>query len=265
MSVSTEVQRTLVKSPPELWAELGNVEGLSRHLGEVGEIRVTKVEPETRVEWEADLASGVVELKQSGWGTRVTLSLTRELPEAESEDSEEAGMEQPEAVAETGSKSAEAIEPAPVVDAEVTAIAAELEVIVVAPEPAECPEPPLVTTQPAPEAEFTAAPAEPKQGFFARLFKRRKRVEALAESQTEPIVQVQPDPEPAPPVELQAMALPEPVYPDPPPAPVEPEPSADLATELAELEAQLQQESTEFLTGVLDRLGAAHHRPFSRA
>ena len=51
MSVSTEVQRTLVKSPPELWAELSSPEGLTRHLGEIGEIRVVKLEPETRVEW----------------------------------------------------------------------------------------------------------------------------------------------------------------------------------------------------------------------
>jgi hypothetical protein len=42
---STEVQRTLVKSPPELWAELGDPASLARHLGELGEIRVTRVEP----------------------------------------------------------------------------------------------------------------------------------------------------------------------------------------------------------------------------
>jgi hypothetical protein len=35
----------------------------------------------------------------------------------------------------------------------------------------------------------------------------------------------------------------------------------DISAELAELE----QQTTAVLTGVLDRLGAAHHRPFSRA
>src|ERR1700691_1097829 len=77
MSVSTEVQRTLVKSPPELWSELSNPDALARHLAELGEIRITSVEPETKVEWETDGASGVVHLKQSGWGTKVTLSVTR--------------------------------------------------------------------------------------------------------------------------------------------------------------------------------------------
>ena len=80
MSVSTEVQRTLVKSPPELWSELSNPEALARHLAELGEIRITAVEPETKVEWEAEGASGIVQLKQSGWGTKVTLSVTRTAP-----------------------------------------------------------------------------------------------------------------------------------------------------------------------------------------
>ena len=44
-----EVQRTLVKSPPEIWAEVSDVEALARHLGEFGEIAITRVEPETKV------------------------------------------------------------------------------------------------------------------------------------------------------------------------------------------------------------------------
>ena len=51
--ISSEVQRTLVKSPPELWAELSDPDALARHLGELGEIRITRVEPEEKVEWEA--------------------------------------------------------------------------------------------------------------------------------------------------------------------------------------------------------------------
>ena len=66
---STEVKRTLVKSPPELWAELSDPASLARHLGELGEIRITHVEPESAVAWEADGASGSVQLKSSGWGT----------------------------------------------------------------------------------------------------------------------------------------------------------------------------------------------------
>jgi hypothetical protein len=70
-------------------------------------------------------------------------------------------------------------------------------------------------------------------------------------------VVVKPVPEPE--IEVVAMAVPEPIYPEPPPEPV-----ADLAAELTSVEAQMAEETTEVLTGVLDRLGAAHHRPFSR-
>jgi hypothetical protein len=77
--ISSEVQRTLVKSPPELWAELSDPESLARHLGELGEIRITRTEPENLVEWEGDGATGTVALKASGWGTKVTLSASREL------------------------------------------------------------------------------------------------------------------------------------------------------------------------------------------
>ena len=77
--ISSEVQRTLVKSPPELWAELSDPDALARHLGELGEIRITRVEAEKKVEWEADGTTGTVVIKPSGWGTRVTLSVTREV------------------------------------------------------------------------------------------------------------------------------------------------------------------------------------------
>ena len=79
-----EVHRTLVKSPPELWAELSDVEALARHLGEFGEIRITRTDPETTVAWEGEHARGTVEIKASGWGTKVTL--TAETPEAEAKE-----------------------------------------------------------------------------------------------------------------------------------------------------------------------------------
>ncbi len=69
-----EANRTLVKSPPELWAELSDMAALARHLGEFGEIRITRTEPESVVEWEGDLACGSVRLEPSGWGTKVTLT-----------------------------------------------------------------------------------------------------------------------------------------------------------------------------------------------
>jgi hypothetical protein len=198
MSVSTEVQRTLVKSPPELWSELSNPEALARHLAELGEIRITGVEPETKVEWETEGASGVVHLKQSGWGTKVTLSLTRETP---------ANDEPPEPE--------QIVEPEPVVE----------------PDPEPEPEP-VVEHEPEPEPEL---------GFFARLFRRRKARR----------VEVEP--------EFVALAAPEPIYPE-----RAVEPAVGLAAELGSVEAQMGEETTVLLTGVLDRLGAAHHRPFSR-
>jgi uncharacterized protein YndB with AHSA1/START domain len=63
-----DVERTLVKSPPELWDELAADSGLSRWLGEV---RVSVAEPPHRLEWDSDVARGVIELEASGWGTKI--------------------------------------------------------------------------------------------------------------------------------------------------------------------------------------------------
>src|SRR3982750_1348953 len=69
-----EAHRRLVKSPPELWAELRDVEALARHLGEFGEIRITRTDPETTVAWEGEHARGTVSIESSGWGTKVRLT-----------------------------------------------------------------------------------------------------------------------------------------------------------------------------------------------
>ena len=63
-----ELERTLVKSPPELWEEIASEEALRRWLGEV---RVSALDPPSRIEWKADGVRGVIELEASGWGTRV--------------------------------------------------------------------------------------------------------------------------------------------------------------------------------------------------
>jgi hypothetical protein len=279
MSVSTEVQRTLVKSPPELWSELSNPEALARHLAELGEIRITGVEPETKVEWEAEGASGVVHLKQSGWGTKVTLSVTRkaQVPQETSEPEAVTTPElEPEVVTEQEPAAADPEptnqEPEPIAP-EPDAVAAEHELTAPGPEPTALPIAPEPDACASPEPEASAEPAteptaepEPRTGFFARLFgrrkaRRRKLVEAqpgpesVHESQTVPEPVSEPELEP----EVVALAVPEPIYPD---RPVEP--TVDLAGELRSVEAQMTEETTELLTGVLDRLGAAHHRPFSR-
>jgi hypothetical protein len=92
-------RRTLVKSPPELWAEVSEPEALARHLGEFGEIRITRLEPETTVAWEGERASGTVHLEPSSWGTKVTLtaSVAAASPPAEADPAPESEPEpQPE-------------------------------------------------------------------------------------------------------------------------------------------------------------------------
>ena len=62
------LERTLVKSPPELWAEIASEEALQRWLGNV---RLTAADAPARVEWVRPDSAGVIELTASGWGTRV--------------------------------------------------------------------------------------------------------------------------------------------------------------------------------------------------
>jgi hypothetical protein len=224
---SLQASRTLVKSPPELWAELSDLGSLARHLGEFGDIRITKVDPESRVEWEADRASGTVRLEPSGWGTRVVLTV--DTPEPAAIPTPEADAE-PEAVP--------APEPPPVA--------------VVEPDPA--PEPEAIEPEPEPEPAEEPAP-EPKRGFWARLFGRKKLtpVEPAPEPVAEEIVEPEPVDEEPEAAESQAFGtieweVPEPVAEEP-----EPEPEPDPV------------DAHAVLNGVLDTLGAAHHRPFSRS
>jgi hypothetical protein len=215
-------QRTLVKSPPELWAELSDIDALARHLGEFGEIRITRLDPETTVAWEGDRACGTVALEPAGWGTKVTI--TAKLAE------EVVAAVKPEAVV---------VEPEPV--------AVEPEPVAVEPEPE--PEPVAV------EAEPETLPAKaPKEGFFARLFGRRREVE--------PVVEVEPEPEPvaAEPEPEPVAVEPEPVAIEPEPVAVEPEPEPEPEPVVLDVER-----AEAILTGVLDDLGSAHHRPFSRS
>jgi hypothetical protein len=67
---AVELERRLVKSLQELWDEVASEAGLSRWLGGV---RVSAMEPPHRLEWDTNGASGVIELEESGWGTKVRL------------------------------------------------------------------------------------------------------------------------------------------------------------------------------------------------
>jgi hypothetical protein len=307
--ISSEVQRTLVKSPPELWAEISDPASLARHLGEFGEIRITRVEPEQRVEWEADDASGTVVIKPSGWGTKVKLTVTRELaqpddatattpapvpdgpqfePPAEPEH-QAAELEQPDAQAveqlEQQPPAAEAEQPEPqAADAEPDATADEAEVL-----------------EPHNGADRLSTPA-PRRGFFARLFGWHPapvarptaeddagagddaNVESESESETETNAEADTDApesaENAPAAErYDALAVwAAQIVPDDPgepgedesgdveaPAEISADVAADLSAEMAAAEEVAAEQVTAVLSGVLDRLGAAHHRPFSRS
>jgi hypothetical protein len=269
---STEVQRTLVKSPPELWAELSDPASLTRHLGELGEIQLTRVEPESAVEWEAENVKGSVQLKASGWGTKVTFSLTRELPEQAVAEPEPTAIEPDPATADPEPELTEP-EP-PIAEPELTE-----------PEPPIA-EPALVEPETAPEPERAS-----RRSFFARLFRRRRKetvastLEPVADTSeledtaeleladsvaegaevAEPVAEgaevADPVAEGADPI----VETPEENLPSASVAAVETiENAPDLAAELATMEQAMVEQDTALLTAVLDRLGAAHHRPFSR-
>ena len=247
--ISSEVQRTLVKSPPELWAEVSDPASLAHHLGELGEIRITRTEPEKLVEWEAQDAHGTVAIKASGWGTKVTLTANRKLSAPEL--SEPADPEIPEAAGEGSAEDQQS--PGVMVSAaerfghehSATLLGSDLERATAgAPQP----EAQETALEPEPEPEAT----EIRRGFFARLFGLdRRRQRDAAETSPEPvdIAVTEPIDEPADPE---------------PPAGADDEAVA-LAAELKAAEEASEREVTAILKGVLDRLGAAHHRPFSRA
>jgi hypothetical protein len=231
--------RTLVKSPPELWAEISDLDALTRHLGEFGEIRITRLEPETTVAWEGDRARGTVHLEPSGWGTKVTL--TAELEEAVPEPV--AAEPEPEPVA------AELQPPEPEPEPLAAEPEPEPEPLAAEPEPFVEPEP---VAEPEPLAAEPAPAEEPRAGFFARLFGLRRKPERAG------VAEVAAPAEPEPQLEPVAAA------PEPEPEPIaeatepEPEPVAAARHPLDGDRAQA------ILTGVLDDLGSAHHRPFSR-
>ena len=223
-------QRTLVKSPPEIWAEVSDVSTLARHLGEFGEIRITRLEAETTVVWEGDRARGTVELEASGWGTKVTITA-----EAIATDGAEVEVVEAEAAAEAEE------------------VAAEVLVVEEAPAEAEVVEE-IVEKEAAPiEAEAIETP-EPRRGFFARLRrvarppsrspKLRSRPSRSSRSRS-------PNQNQSPIAEIAEIA--------------EPELDGEITASAAAATAPFDPEQVEaVLVGVLDDLGSAHHRPFSR-
>lgn len=235
-------QRTLVKSPPELWAELSDAVSLAKHLGEFGEIRITRADHETLVAWEGERASGTVSLEPAGWGTRVTLTAT--------------------AVAAEPAASDEAIEPEP--SGEAAVAASHAWAVEDACEPSSTAQATDVT---APEPETTSAPAAKRSRFgrFKRWLTASRDTTAwrLSDELQAPATPDAPmdegqradaddEPVPATPIRLRP----------PPPSPEpEPEPEPPAAAVASPLD---EGEIASVLSDALDTLGAAHHRPFSR-
>ena len=312
-------QRTLVKSPPELWAQLSDPASLSRHLGEFGEIRITRVVPEQTVAWEGERASGTVELSASGWGTKVTLRarlssdaapVSEPEPEPASEPEPTAAAEAPGAEPEPAgafqllnSLAREPLPRASEADSVDEPVAAEDDAPESAreadPEPQGGPEPDAWFSQspdrndngpgwPAPKT--AAGIAQQRNGLFARLFGKRTGTITAAAPPTPASEIAPPEPEAAPMIadepESAVEPTPEPApemteterepHPEPAPIATEPEsgaedlapaPEADDPAPAASRDpvASLDPVRAEaVLSAVLDDLGAARHRPFSR-
>jgi hypothetical protein len=244
-------KRTLVKSPPELWEELSEVERLAKHLGAFGEIKITKLEPEHKVAWEGEHASGTVSIEPSGWGTKVILTAEIEAngdpPEASEAGAPEAAGTTNE-VTESDGQAGEVEEPVP--DGEP------------APDTSTGPEPTVTTETPEPRRRR-------RRGFWSRLFagwlvpeERLSKETPAAEPKVEVVA--------ARPVEETPGAEPEPGAREP----AEEEPAADadtsaeatagVATVVEPRPAIDSERARSVLEETLDALGSAHHRPYSR-
>jgi hypothetical protein len=295
--ISTEAKRTLVKSPPELWSEISDVQSLARHLEGLGEIRITRAEPEMAVDWEAEGASGSVRLEPSGFGTKVSLSLTRQAIASLASDSQEQTPTAPsecqpiEPALQPSSErklfsgtepsdSDHAGEPEAALEAKsgegpVAELTSELE-------------------EPLPQAaveQFQQEQAPPRRGWLTRLLARRPKKQSPSRAAAEQELAPEPsledslaavEHEPAQTLEFDSPAMlastsdqgQELTRHDPKPgenqdqvpetaAAQAPLPSA-VTAQVHSPTTELIERDTELLRAMLDRLGAAHHRPFSR-
>lgn len=192
-----DVSRTLVKSQPEVWAELEKAERLAELFGDDA-ITITRTEPESTIEWKGSNAEGTIEISASGWGTKVRLIAEVTAAEVVAEEPEALELDpdpDPEAEAEAE------LEPEPVLEADIS------------------------------EADEPVAATDPKAGIFARIkamfsSTATPAVEEVAElePEEEPALELEPEPEPEP--ETEPEPEPEPILEVEEP-PVEPEPQIE--------------------------------------
>jgi hypothetical protein len=273
--VIAEAERTLVKSPPELWNELSDPAALARHLGGLGEIRIVRTLPEQSVEWEAhEHTRGTVEIKPAGWGTKVTLSVTIEQPCAEpplAEPRDDAlAVPQSPAPAHAEVDDDGAGEPAPMREPERS--------------PAQAMPPPA---GPPCRPADTGTGIKPRRSLserLSRLWRRRRAVRRgdTAADDGKPLRDGKPKLLAGTPVAPEAAERgePEAAADDPTPTAVAAHATTPasapggVASPVAasparerdhHAEQQAAEQTTALLSAVLDSLGEAHHRPFSRS
>jgi hypothetical protein len=273
-------QRTLVKSPPEIWAEVSDVSTLARHLGEFGEIRITRLEAETTVVWEGDRARGTVELEASGWGTKVTITAEAVATDDPEVVEAEAVVVAEEVVAEQTVEEEAPVEAEVVEEIAEVAVAAQVEV---EQEPEAAVEPELQAESDPEALAPKPIAAAPRRGFLARLRLRRRAAAPVVESLAIEPLAIEPPPavairEPEP-VAVEAEIVPTVAAPEPvaelaeievvevldAPEIAEPVLDGEITATATAATAAFDPEQVEaVLVGVLDDLGSAHHRPFSR-
>jgi hypothetical protein len=265
--IDLSAERRLVKSPPELWAEISDPEAMAKHLGEFGEIRITRVEPEHTVAWEGELAKGTARIESSGWGTKVVL--TAEIPEP--------GPEIPEPAPEP--EPAPPPEPEPAAPPQPGPVEPAAGFVEAGPDLMQ-PEPDSVEPEP-PERQHD----DERMSLLARLFgvrwakrpelqhlvpeaereaeEQSEQVQIEAEPQREPESgsESEPPPPPQPQAQPEPQSQPQPEYTVHPPRDPEPEPEEVPVPEVPALDPE---RARAVLDGTLEALGAAHHRPFSR-
>lgn len=252
----SKASRTLLKSPPELWSEVSTATSLQRHMDQFGEIRITKLEPETAVAWEGEHARGTITLEVSGWGTKVCLTAEPTGNGAiDATKPEAAGRVEPEPV--TGRVGPEGlgerVEPEPA-----SYLAAPKPATTVNPADAAGPEIPDRTIPPQHD-RLDASMQRPR--WTRRVAEAlRKWFSPPLEEEAEPLAHA-PEPKPEQPAPWSTHVAPKfdrLVASRTPAAPLEPTPRQEPPP-------QIDEASTAALDATLDSLGQAHHRPFSRA
>lgn len=247
MTTEHQASRTLVKSPPELWAECSDAGSLARHIGEFGAIRITRLEPESAVQWEGEHAIGTVTIEPSGWGTRVTLTVQTAVDE-EAERAQApatADVTQPDAVSAREPEAVEIRAEEPKNESE----EADEKVEETSAEPDTA-----VETDPAPvRGRWKRLIAQARTWFGAQADGSMEGPAEAAVAEAPPEATMAETPVQAP---VVAPALDE--------RAIEPEPGTEPETEPA-AEVVEPFDPDAVLIAALDSLGQAHHRPFSRA